>query len=155
MPRLRRIPPWPLRSIVAGSAGTAALSLAYKLEHRWRGSRRAVDYDDSVVPGQIVANILHLDSVTQHTEWELGLALRWCYGSMFGVWHGLLRQRMSEPAATGAFAGTLIGATLTMFPLLGHTPPPWRWPRLYVLSCLGTHLAYAAAVGAVDDRLRG
>ena len=51
--------------------------------------------------------------------------------------------------------GTLITATMTLFPLLGHTPPPWRWPRGYLVTSLGTHVVYAVVVATVDDRLRG
>jgi hypothetical protein len=147
--------PWPLRSVISGAAGTAALTLAYSLERRVRPSDRGpLDYDDSLVPGQIVATILHLPSVTGREEADLGQLLRWSYGSMFGVWHGLLRRRYQEPLATGAFAATLMSATVTMFPLLGHTPPPWRWPRGYLLTSFGTHAIYAIVVGTVDDRLR-
>jgi hypothetical protein len=45
-------------------------------------------------------------------------------------------------------------ATLTMFPLLGRTPPPWRWPRGFLATGLATHAAYVAAVAAVGDSLR-
>jgi hypothetical protein len=45
-------------------------------------------------------------------------------------------------------------ATVTLFPLLGHTPPPWRWPRDVMATSLGTHIAYVAAVAAVDDGIR-
>jgi hypothetical protein len=147
--------PWPLRSVLAGTVGTATLTLAYKLEHRLRPRDRGpMDYDDSVVPGEIVASILHLPSVTQRDEEDLGLALRWSYGSVFGLWHGVLRRRLGEPGAALAFGSTLMSATLTMFPLLGHTPPPWRWPRGYLLTSLGTHVAYTLAVATVDDRSR-
>jgi hypothetical protein len=147
--------PWPLRSVIAGALGTASLTAAYALERRVRpGSRGPLDYDDSLVPGEIVATILHLPSVTGREEQDLGQLLRWSYGSAFGLWHGLLRRRLQEPRATAAFAGTLITATLTMFPLLGHTPPPWRWPRGYLLTSFGTHAVYAVVVGVVDDRLR-
>ena len=46
---------------MAGTAGTAALTLAYMAERRLRPSHRGpLDYDDSLVPGQIVASIMHL-----------------------------------------------------------------------------------------------
>jgi hypothetical protein len=143
----------PLSSVVSGTAGTAALTLAYAVERRLRRASGSLDYDDSLVPGQIVVSILHLPHVTRREEDELGLALRWTYGSAFGLWHGLLRTRLSEPGATGAFLATLMTATLTMFPLLGRTPPPWRWPRGYLVTSLATHAAYAATVGLVDDRV--
>jgi uncharacterized membrane protein YagU involved in acid resistance len=113
-----------------------------------------MDYDDSLVPGEIVANILNLAGVSAREEAELGLALRWSYGSVFGLWHGLLRRRLAEPWASAAFGATLMTATLTLFPLLGRTPPPWRWPRGYLATSFVTHAAYVAAVAAVDDTLR-
>ncbi len=142
--------PWPVRSVVAGSAGTAALTLAYDVERRIRHRRGPLDYDDSLVPGQIVASIMHLPHVTDREENELGLALRWSYGSVFGIWHGVLRRAIGEPGASAIFGATLISATFTLFPLLGRTPPPWRWPPDVLATSLGTHVAYVAAVAAVD-----
>ncbi|HET9719397.1 MAG TPA: hypothetical protein VFP55_04895 [Solirubrobacteraceae bacterium] len=141
--------PWPLRSLAAGVAGTAALSVSYVLERRWRNTRQA-DYDDSLVPGGIVCSILHLHQVTRREEYEIGLALRWTYGSGFGLLHGWLRRRAEEPWASLGFGAVLLAMTFTMFPLLGNTPPPWRWPRGYVASELGTHAAYVGAVALVD-----
>jgi uncharacterized membrane protein YagU involved in acid resistance len=57
---------------------------------------------------------------------------------------------VSEPGATVVFGLTLIALTFTMFPLLGRTPPPWRWPRSYVVSELLTHGAYVGTVALVD-----
>ncbi len=57
--------PWPIRSVIAGTAGTAALSLAYVVERKLRPRHQGpLDYDDSLVPGQIVASIMHLPHVT-------------------------------------------------------------------------------------------
>ena len=147
--------PWPIRSVLAGTAGTAALSLCYALERRLRSRRRGpLDYDDSLVPGQIVASIMHLRHVTASEDRDLGLLLRWTYGSMFGLWHGLLHRRIAEPWASALFAGTLISATFSLFPLLGRTPPPWRWPADVMATCVGTHVAYVCAVATADDRVR-
>jgi hypothetical protein len=144
-----------LRSVLAGTAGTAAMSLTYAAERRLRHRGTApLDYDDSLVPGQIVAAIMHLPHVTAREEHDLGLALRWSYGSAFGLWHGMLRRRLREPWASLGFAATLMTATLTLFPLLGRTPPPSRWPADVMATCLGTHAAYVSAVAVVDDRLR-
>ena len=147
--------PWPARSVLSGTAGTAALTLAYAVERRLRNARGSLDYDDSLVPGQIVVSILHLPHVTGREEDDLGLVLRWSYGSMFGLGHGLLRRRIQEPWASLGFDATLMTATLTMFPLLGRTPPPWRWPRAFLATSFATHAAYVTTVAGVDDRLRG
>jgi len=148
-------PPWLVRCVLAGAAGTAALTVAYAFEHRLRPRvKGALDYDDSLVPGQIVASIMHLPHVTGREEHELGLVLRWGYGSAFGLWHGVLLRRAGEPVASAAFGATLMTATLTLFPLLGRTPPPWRWPKNVLATAFGTHAAYVAGVAAVNGAVR-
>ena len=146
---------WPIRSVLAGTAGTATMTLAYAAERRLRPRvHEALDYDDSLVPGQIVASIMHLPHVTAREDRELGLMLRWSYGSAFGLWHGTLRRLIGEPWASLAFGGTLMSATFTLFPVLGRTPPPWRWPIDVLATSIGTHVAYVSAVAAVDDGIR-
>ncbi len=132
------------------------MTAAYDLERRLRGRHRgSLDYDDSLVPGQIVAGIMHLPHVTAHGEEEIGLALRWSYGSVFGLWHGILHRKLGlkEPWASLAFGATLMSATLSLFPLLGRTPPPWRWPPDVLATAFATHAAYVAGVAVTDDAL--
>jgi hypothetical protein len=112
-----------------------------------------MDYDDGVIPGEIVLHILHLPDLGASEETRAGLLLRWGYGSAFGIAHALLRKRMTEPAATVVFGSALMGMTLTMFPLLGHTPPPWRWTPALMATSVGTHIAYVVAGAITDDRL--
>ena len=146
--------PWPVAGPIAGAAGTATMTLAYAVEHRLRPRVHGpVDYDDSLVPGEIVANVLHLPSVTDREEAELGALLRWGYGSAFGMFHGALRRVLPEPWASAVFGGTLLTATFTLFPLMGRTPPPWRWPADVLATSIGTHVAYVAGVAVVDDAL--
>ena len=130
------------------------MTLAYAVERRFRSGRSGpLDYDDSLVPGQIVASIMHLPHVTAREDRDLGLLLRWSYGSAFGIWHGALHRRMSEPWASAIFGAKLMSATLSLFPLLGRTPPPWRWPTDVMLTSVGTHVAYVGAVALVDDTM--
>jgi hypothetical protein len=51
-------------------------------------------------------------------------------------------------------AGAAGTATMTLFPRLGRTPPPWRWPADTMATSLGTHAAYVAAVAATNDAIR-
>jgi hypothetical protein len=147
--------PWPVRSVLAGTAGTAAMTLEYDTERRLRRNHKGpLDYDDSLVPGKIVASIMHLGRVTDREDNELGLALRWIYGSAFGIWHGFLRRRMSEPWASLIFGATLMTATFSLFPLLGRTPPPSEWPPDVMATSIGSHAVYVLAVATVDDALR-
>lgn len=138
--------------MLAGTAGTATMTLAYAGERRLRpGDREPLDYDDSLVPGRIVAGIMHLGHVTDREDRELGLLLRWSYGSAFGLAHGLLHRRLGEPWASAAFGGVLMTATLSLFPLLGRTPPPWRWGPAVLATSVGTHVAYVLGVAVADD----
>ena len=143
---------WPVRSVLAGAAGTAAMTVTYAAERRLRPNVRGpLDYDDSLVPGEIVAMVMHLPHVTAREDRDLGLGLRWSYGSAFGLLHGALRRLVGEPWASAAFGGTLMTATLTLFPLLGRTPPPWRWGPGVMATSVGTHVVYVVVVAAVDD----
>lgn len=143
--------PWPIRGVLAGAAGTAAMAFAYRAERRLRPSKEGpLDYDDSLVPGQIVASVLHLPSVTARQEHELGSMLRWGYGSAFGIMHDRLRRFLPEPWASLVFGGMLMTATLSLFPLLGRTPPPWRWAPDVLATSFGTHLAYVSGAAAVS-----
>ena len=79
--------------------------------------------------------------------------LRWGYGSAFGLYHGALRRSIPEPWASLIFGATLMTATMTLFPLLGRTPPPWRWPADVLATSVATHAAYVTALALVDDTL--
>ena len=145
-----------LRGVISGGVATAAMTGAYTLERRMRRitpGLSPMDYDDGVVPGQIVLHILHLPDLGAEEETKVGLLLRWSYGSAFGVAHVLLRKRFPEPMATVIFGSALLSVTLSMFPLLGHTPPPWKWPAALMATSVGTHIAYVTAGAVADDRL--
>lgn len=145
---------WPVRGVLAGAAGTAAMTLAYAGIRVLRGGvATPLDYDDSLVPGEIVAKLIRLRHPTRHEEKDLGEGLRWSYGPVFGIWHVLLRRKLEEPLASAAFGATLMSATLSLFPLLGQTPPPWRWGPEVMATCIVTHVAYVVTAAAVDDRL--
>jgi hypothetical protein len=140
------------RGMLAGALGTAVLSLAYRAERRLRHRHVGpLDYDDATVPGWIVLHDLHLRDAGSAEEAHAGLILRWVYGSAFGVAHNLLRRRLPEPAATVLFGSVLMAATFTLFPILGHTPPPWRWARDVLATSIITHTLYAATVGYADN----
>jgi hypothetical protein len=59
-----------------------------------------------------------------------------------------------SPAITFAVLTlTVIGSTLSLFPLLGRTPPPWRRPVDVVATSLGAHAIDVVTVAAVDGPL--
>ena len=66
----------------------------------------------------------------------------------------LLRNRIREPHASLLFGGALMTMTSAAFPLLGGTPPPWRWPLDAQVSSVGSHAAYIVTASALDNILR-
>ena len=170
--RLPRLPAV-RRGLVAGFGGTAAMAIWYHVERRLRRgrytgvrtladgtpvvglwSREGLDYDDSVVPGQIVAKLLRLPEPTPRQAGAITLALRWTYGSAFGIAHVLLRNRIREPKASLVFGSVLMTVTSVAFPVLGRTPAPWRWPIDAQISSIGSHAAYIVTASAMDNALR-
>ena len=165
--------PWFSRGLVAGAAGTATMAAWYHVERRLRRgsytgvrtladgtpveglfSHEGLDYDDSVVPGQIVASLLKLPEPTPRQAGVITLLLRWTYGSAFGIAHVWLRKRLPEPAASLLFGSALMTMTSVAFPVLGHTPVPWRWPVDAQISSLGSHTGYIITASVVDNLLR-
>jgi hypothetical protein len=132
--------------------GVTALADGTPVEGLW--SPAGLDYDDSVVPGQIVATLLCLPKPTDRVAAGITLALRWTYGPVFGIAHVLLRNMIREPRATLVFGVTLMTVTAVAFPLLGRTPPPWMWPRDVLVSAVGSHTAYIVAAAVVDNLRR-
>ena len=45
-------------------------------------------------------------------------------------------------------------ATMSLFPLLGRTPPSWRWRPDVLATSIATHVCYVAAVAVADDGIR-
>jgi len=136
---------WPIRSVVAGTAGTAALTIAYAAERRLRPRVRGpLDYDDSLVPGEIVATVMHLPHVTARGDRDLGLALRWSYGSAFGLLHGTLRRLVGEPWASVIFGCTLMTATFRR-PVTPDVPLDADFPKALIVE-----LTFPSDIGVVD-----
>jgi hypothetical protein len=173
--RTRALPklPWWKRGLVAGASGTAAMAAWYHLERTLRKgeytgvatladgtpveglwSHEGLDYDDSVVPGQIVADLLNLPEPTAKEAGAITLVLRWTYGSAFGILHVLLRNKIREPYSSLVFGSALMTMTTVAFPVLGRTPWPWQWPLDAQFSAVGSHGAYILTASILDNALR-
>ena len=146
--------PWPIRGVLGGTAGTAKMTLAYETERRLRHNHRGpLDYDDTPVPGKIVVSITHPGKVTDKEDNEVGLGLRW--ELRVGLRH---LARPAAPAGARALVERVVRGhaderAVLDVPLLGRTPPPWRWPADMMATAIATHVAYVVAVATVDDVL--
>ncbi len=78
----------------------------------------------------------------------LFLLVHWGYGSAVGIEYIELLRKHSTARATVEFYLLCQAMAMTLFPTLGGTPPPWRWPRRILISSLCQHAVYAVVVAA-------
>jgi hypothetical protein len=137
---------------MAGFDGTSAMTASYGLERRLRRSHGGpLDFDDSAAPTHAAMVVLRITSLDERHQRELGWLVHWGYGSAMGIVRELLARRLSPTKATAVYWSGLMVMTGTLFPLLGGTPPPWRWKRDVLVTSILQHGVYALTVGAVVD----
>lgn len=140
------------RGVVAGFVGTAVMTAGYGVERRLRHSHGGpLDYDDSTVPSHAAMVVLRVHTLDDHRQRQLGFLVHWGYGSVMGIPRVLLGRRLPPTQATVVYWAGLMVMTATLFPLLGDTPPPWRWKPDVILTSVFQHALFAAGVGAVVD----
>ncbi len=137
------------RGLVAGLAGTAAMTISSTVEARLRG--RAF----STAPARATAKALGIrefDSDLARARWN-DLS-HWGYGTGWGILRGLLGALpMSARAATVAHGAAIYGAAQVTLPALDVVPPSIFWgPKEIAIDALH-HVVYAAVTGAAHTTL--
>jgi hypothetical protein len=136
--------------LLAGLAATTAMNLGYWAERRVRRNVDGpLDYDDSNVPALVAAKVLRQSDLSDDASFRLGLAVHWGYGSLFGLSAIPLSRRLGSVPATAIYWGGMMAFACVMFPVLGGTPPPWRWRNDVIMTSAFQHLVYAATTTAV------
>ena len=132
------------RGLVAGLAGTAAMTVSSTVEARLR--HRAF----STAPARATAKVLGIkefDSDLAQARWN-DLS-HWGYGTGWGVLRGLLGATpMSPRAATLAHGAAIYGAAQVTLPALEIAPPSIFWGAKEIAIDALHHAVYAAATGA-------
>jgi hypothetical protein len=131
------------RGLVAGFAGTAAMTVSSTLEARWRG--RAA----SSAPARATAKVLGIkDFEDDRAATRFNDLSHWGYGTGWGVVRGLLSALgLSGRAATVAHGAAIYGAAQVTLPALEIAPPAIFWPKEEIAIDAFHHAVYAAATG--------
>jgi hypothetical protein len=131
------------RGLVAGFAGTAAMTLSSTLEAKLRG-RPA-----SSAPARATAKLLGIKTFEDdRAAARFNDLSHWGYGTGWGVVRGLLAAAgLSPRAATAAHGATIYGAAQVTLPALEIAPPVVFWPREEVAIDAFHHAVYAASTG--------
>jgi hypothetical protein len=139
------------KGLLAGFAGTAAMTFSSTLEAKLRG--RAA----SSAPARATAKMLGI------REFEDGIAearfndlSHWGYGTGWGVVRGLLGATgMSPKAATALHGGAIYGAAQLTLPALEIAPPSIFWSKEEIAIDAFHHAVYATAAGIAYAALDG
>jgi hypothetical protein len=132
------------RGLLAGFAGTAAMTVSSTLEARLRG--RA----PSSAPARATTKVLGIREFDSDLAYARFSDLsHWGYGTGWGVVRGLLAATgMSPRRATLAHGAAIYGAAQVTLPALEIAPPSIYWGAKEVAIDAFHHAVYAAATGA-------
>jgi hypothetical protein len=131
------------KGVVAGFAGTAAMTVSSTLEQHLRG--RAA----STAPADATAKVLGIaEFSTPAAKNRFSNLVHWGYGTGWGVVRALLATVGLRPAAaTLAHGAAIWGNEQVMLPALDVAPPVFMWPRREVAIDAWHHVVYATATG--------
>ena len=132
------------KGVVAGVAGTAAMTVSSTLEAKLRG--RAF----SPAPADATAKVLGIKEFASDAAYSrFSNISHWGYGTGWGVLRGLLGATpMSARAATVAHGAAIYGAAQVTLPALDVAPPSIFWGAREIAIDAFHHAIYAAATGA-------
>jgi hypothetical protein len=148
MAQLRAIPPAIGCGLVAGLAGTAAMTVSSTVEMKARGR------PSSSTPAEAAARVLGVEPRDDRARRRFAAIVHWSYGTGWGAVRGLLDAAGVRGArATVAHLGIVWGSELVMLPALGVAPPPWRWGAVEIAIDLLHHGVYATATGLAYEAL--
>ncbi|MBA3430625.1 MAG: hypothetical protein H0U16_03975 [Actinobacteria bacterium] len=139
------------KGLVAGLAGTAAMTLSSTIEAKVRG-RPA-----SSAPAKAAERALGIEKFgSDAAERRFGTLVHWGYGIGWGAVRGLLRAAgaSSEVATAGHFAAIWGSAQVTL-PVLDVAPPIAQWGGKEIAIDAWHHLVYTVATGAAYELLDG
>jgi hypothetical protein len=131
------------KGLLAGFAGTAAMTVSSTLEARLRG-RPA-----SSAPARATAKVLGIKDFDGATaQARFNDLSHWGYGTGWGVVRGLLAAAgLSPRAATVAHGAAIYGAAQVTLPALEIAPPVIFWPKAEIAIDAFHHAVYMAATG--------
>ena len=137
------------KGLVAGFAGTAAMTVSSTVEMRLRG-RPA-----STAPADAAAKVLGIEGFSDDAARQrFATLVYWSYGTGWGVVRALLGLAGLPPvAATATHLAAVWGSEAIMLPALGVAPPFWTWGAEGVAIDVWHHVVYATATGVAYELL--
>ncbi len=136
------------RGIIAGIAGTAAITISQMIEMKITGRK------PSTAPADAASKVLHIKPATEQDKQQFSQQVHWTYGTSWGVARALIAETGLEgiPASLLHFVA-IWGTAMIIEPKLGVAPPVTEWePKSIAIDALH-HAVYAAVAGLVYDAI--
>jgi hypothetical protein len=135
--------------LIAGAAGTAAMTLSRALEDRLSGR------EPSSAPSDAAGKVLGVQPRNPEGRARFSTVVHWSYGTAWGVGRGLIDLAgLRGAGATATHLGAVWGWSLVMLPALGVAEPVWKQnPAALAVDALN-HFVYASATSAAWDVLQ-
>ena len=137
------------KGVVAGFAGTAAMTVSSTLEAKLRG--RAF----SDAPARATAKVLGIKEFEDvRAKARFSDLSHWGYGTGWGIARALMREfGLGARAATPAHFAAIWGSALVTLPALEIAPPVVFWQKQEIAIDVLHHAVYAAATGIAYELL--
>ena len=147
--KLRRLATGIGNGVIAGVAGTAAMTLSSTVEAKLRGR------PFSTAPAKAAARALGIETFEDGAAYaRFSNLVHWGYGTGWGVARGMLRALGIGPRlATPAHFAVLWGSALYTLPKYEVAPPVTQWGREEVAIDVFHHLVYVTAAGIAFELL--
>ena len=136
------------RGIIAGLAGTAAITVSQMIEMKITGRK------PSTAPADAASKVLDIKPSTNDDKQQFSQEVHWTYGTSWGIARALIASTGLEgiPASLLHF-GAIWGTAMIIEPKLGVAPPVTEWePKTIAIDALH-HAVYAAVAGLVYDAI--
>jgi hypothetical protein len=135
--------------VLAGLAGTAAMTVSTMIEIRLRG-RPA-----STTPAKAASKVLGVKPEGEKQEKRLNYLTHFSYGTGWGAVRGLFGWLgLPAPAASAAHLATVWGTEQVVFPALSLGPPIPKSGAKETAIDLTHHLVYESVTSATYELLR-
>ena len=132
------------RGLLAGLAGTAAMTLCQMAEMKVTGRK------GSAAPAEALEKTLPVKAPDKEEEkMKLAELVHYTYGTSWGIPLGIMGHAgLRAVPATLSHFGAVWGTALIMLPKLGLAPPVTEWSAKDLITDVAHHIVYASAAGA-------
>lgn len=136
------------RGLIAGLAGTVAITLTQFLENKINRK------ESSFAPADAACKALGIEASRRENRDKLSAEVHWTYGTLWGVARGLLSlAHIKSTPATLLHFGAIYYTALTIQPDFEVSPPVDEWNKKEILVAGFHHAIYAVVAGLVFDAI--